>query len=111
MPDVTDRSWFANTATFERFQPFGRVRDNEGSPKVGELQLVGRDTETRALVRCDAQPPDCRQWAHATTPPRRGSACGSAPRGGTSVCARLGAGSVIASMDSTARTAFQPRSA
>jgi hypothetical protein len=69
MPDVTDRSWFANTATFERFQPFGRVRDNEGSPKVGELQLVGRDTETRALVRCDAQRPDCRQWAHATTHP------------------------------------------
>jgi hypothetical protein len=101
MPDVTDRSWFANTATFERFQPFGRVRDSEGSPKVGELQLVGRDTETRALVRCDAQPPDCRQWAHATTHPRRGSACGSARRGGTSVCARLGAGSVIASMDST----------
>jgi hypothetical protein len=31
MPDVTDRSWFANTATFERFRPFGRVRDNERS--------------------------------------------------------------------------------
>jgi hypothetical protein len=102
---------FANTATFERFQPFGRVRDNEGSPKVGELPLVGRDTDTGALVRYNAQPPDCRLWAHAPTHSRRGSACGSARRDRTSGCARLGAGSVIASMDSTARTAFQPRSA
>jgi hypothetical protein len=58
MPDVTDRSWFANTATFERFQPFGRVRDNERSPKERVLPLVGRDTETGSLVRSDAQPPD-----------------------------------------------------
>ena len=49
MPDVTDRSWFANTATFERFQPFGRVRDNERSPKERVLLLVGLDTETAPL--------------------------------------------------------------
>jgi hypothetical protein len=52
-------------ATFERFKPFGRVRDNERSPKEGVLQLVGRDTETGVLVRCDAYPPD---WS-----PREGS--------------------------------------
>ena len=45
MPDVTDRSWFANTATSERFQPFGRVRDNERSPKERVLLPVGLDTE------------------------------------------------------------------
>ena len=44
-------------ATFERFEPFGRVRDMNAAPRR-ELQLVGRDTETSALVRCDAYPPD-----------------------------------------------------
>jgi hypothetical protein len=53
-------------ATFERFQPFGRVRDNERKPTgKGALQLVGRDMETGALVRCDAQPPD---WSASDAP-------------------------------------------
>jgi hypothetical protein len=53
-------------ATFERFQPFGRVRDNERKHTgKGALQLVGRDTETGALVRCDAQPPD---WSASDAP-------------------------------------------
>jgi hypothetical protein len=42
-------------ATFEWFEPFGRVRENERNPKDGVLQLVGRDTKTGALVRYDAQ--------------------------------------------------------
>ena len=65
-------------APFERFEPFGRVRDNEHNPKEevlrydayppdwstqhnpeeAVLQLVGRDTKTGALVRYDAYPPD-----------------------------------------------------
>jgi hypothetical protein len=45
-------------AAFERFEPFGRVRDNERKPREGMLQLVGRDTTTGALVRCDAYPPN-----------------------------------------------------
>jgi hypothetical protein len=52
-------------AAFERFQPFGRVRDNERNPKKGMLQLVGRDTETGTLVRCDAHPPD---WSNERDP-------------------------------------------
>jgi hypothetical protein len=47
-----------------QFQPFGRVKDNERTPKElwvvkpreEALQLVGRDTKTGALVRCDAYP-------------------------------------------------------
>jgi hypothetical protein len=48
----------------ERFQPLGRVRDKKripmewGKPQAGVLQLVGRDSTTRALVRYDAQPPN-----------------------------------------------------
>jgi hypothetical protein len=50
--------------SIERFEAFGRVKDNE--PKSGDnklksgervLQLVGRDTKTGALVRYDARPP------------------------------------------------------
>jgi hypothetical protein len=41
----------------ERFEPFGRVKDNKRKLKDG-LLLVGRDSETRALVRYHAQPPD-----------------------------------------------------
>jgi hypothetical protein len=44
-------------APVERFEPFGRVRDNEHNPKEGVLQLVGRDTKTGALVRYDPPPP------------------------------------------------------
>jgi hypothetical protein len=51
-----------------RFEPFGRVKDNKRRPKdrwpltgrdsgTGVL-LIGRDTETGALVRYHAQPPD-----------------------------------------------------
>jgi hypothetical protein len=45
-------------AALERFEPFGRVRDNEGNPREGMLQLVGRDTAAGTLVRYDAYPPD-----------------------------------------------------
>ena len=45
-------------ATFERFDPLGRVKDDKCKPKEGVLQLVGRDTQTGALVRYNAQPPD-----------------------------------------------------
>jgi len=45
-------------ATFERFEPFGRVRDDERDLREGVLQLVGRDTTTGALVRYDAYPPN-----------------------------------------------------
>jgi hypothetical protein len=38
----------------DRFEPFGRVRDD----KRDDLRLLGRDTETRALVRYHPQPPD-----------------------------------------------------
>jgi hypothetical protein len=47
-----------DAATFERFEPFGRVRNNERDIRDGALQLVGRDTTTGALVRYDAYPPD-----------------------------------------------------
>jgi hypothetical protein len=52
-------------ATFGRFEPFGRVRDNKRKPRAGVLQLVGRDTETGALVSYDAQPPD---WSASAGP-------------------------------------------
>jgi hypothetical protein len=48
----------------EQFQALGRVRDKKRIPKeygiskVGVLQLVGRDTKTRALVRRNAEPTD-----------------------------------------------------
>jgi hypothetical protein len=45
-------------AAFERFEPFGRVRDNERNPREGMLQLVGRDTVAGALIRYDPYPPD-----------------------------------------------------
>lgn len=45
-------------ATLERFEPFGRVRDNKRKPREGELQLVGRDTGNGALVRYNAYPPN-----------------------------------------------------
>jgi hypothetical protein len=44
--------------TFVRFEPFGRVRDNELNPREGVVQLVGRDTDTKALVRYNANPPN-----------------------------------------------------
>jgi hypothetical protein len=53
-------------ATLERFEPFGRVRDNRRKPRDGVLQLVGRDTRTGALVRHDAYPPD---WSERAGPP------------------------------------------
>jgi hypothetical protein len=34
------------------------VKDDKRKPKEGVLQLVGRDTKTRALVRYNAQPPE-----------------------------------------------------
>jgi hypothetical protein len=52
-------------ATVERFQPFGRVRDNKRNPKNGMLELVGRDTRTGALVRHSANPPD---WSASDAP-------------------------------------------
>src|SRR5512133_1656755 len=48
----------------ERFEPFGRVKDNKCKLKDG-LLLVGRDSETRALVRYHAQPPD---WSESEGP-------------------------------------------
>jgi hypothetical protein len=51
--------------TFERFEPFGRVRNSKRKPIGGVLQLVGRNTQTGALVRCDAQPPD---WSASAGP-------------------------------------------
>ena len=42
------------------------MRDNERKPTgKGALQLVGRDTETGALVRCDAYPPN---WSASDGP-------------------------------------------
>ena len=43
--------------SLERFEAFGRVKDNKIKSGEGMLQLVGRDTKTGALVRYDAQPP------------------------------------------------------
>jgi hypothetical protein len=45
-------------ASLQRFEPFGRVKDNKLISGEGALQLLGRDTRTGALVRHDAQPPD-----------------------------------------------------
>jgi hypothetical protein len=42
MPNATDRSWFANTATFERFRPFGRVREVASRHVVCELVVDER---------------------------------------------------------------------
>jgi hypothetical protein len=53
-------------AAFERFEAFGRVRDNnKRNPKNGMLELVGRDTTTGALVRNSANPPD---WSASDAP-------------------------------------------
>jgi hypothetical protein len=55
-------------AILERFQAVGRVRDDESRPKnagKGLLQLIGRDTETGALVRYNAQPPN---WSERKGP-------------------------------------------
>ena len=63
----------------ERFEPFGRVKDNKRRPKDGWLLvgrdgetgvlLVGRDSETGALVRYHAQPPD---WSESEGPEQLG---------------------------------------
>jgi hypothetical protein len=45
-------------ANLERFEPFGRVREDQENLRKGVLQLVGRDTTTSALVRHSAHPPD-----------------------------------------------------
>jgi hypothetical protein len=45
-------------ATFERFKPCGRVKDIEPDHNERVPQLVGRDTETGALVRYYPRPPD-----------------------------------------------------
>jgi hypothetical protein len=62
-------------ASPERFEPFGRVKDNKRRPKDGwrlagrdsetGVLLVGRDSESGALVRCHAQPPD---WSELEGP-------------------------------------------
>ena len=44
--------------SLERFEAFGRVKDNKVKSGEGVLRLVGRDTRTAALVRHDPQPPD-----------------------------------------------------
>jgi hypothetical protein len=49
-------------ASVERFEPFGRMRDDKRNPKEGVLQLVGRDTTTGTLVRHSADPPN---WSPA----------------------------------------------
>jgi hypothetical protein len=53
-------------ATFERFEPFGRVRNNKRKPIRGVLHLVGRNTQTGALVRHNARPP---RWTKREGPP------------------------------------------
>ena len=53
-----------STRASERFEPFGRVKDNKSRLKDGVL-LVGRDSETGALVRYHAQPPD---WPESEGP-------------------------------------------
>jgi hypothetical protein len=57
--------WQLHEATFEQFEPFGRVRDNNRKPDTGVLHLVGRNTKTGALVRYDARPPD---WSASDAP-------------------------------------------
>jgi hypothetical protein len=67
------------------FEPFGRVRDSERTPTgKGALQLVGIDTETSALVRYDAYPPN---WSKRKGPSEYAAL--RIPRGGErspSVC-------------------------
>ena len=57
-------------ASLERFEPFGRVKDNKLKSGEGALQLVGRDTKTGALVRHDAQPPDWPPTLEKTSGPK-----------------------------------------
>jgi hypothetical protein len=45
----------------DRFEAFGRVRDDKNGP-YGLIQLVGRDTQTGALVRHDSEVPDWKPW-------------------------------------------------
>jgi hypothetical protein len=45
-----------DAVSLERFEPFGRVKDNKLKSGEGALHLVGRDTRTGALVRYDVQP-------------------------------------------------------
>jgi hypothetical protein len=52
-------------ASPERFELFGRVRDDKRNPKEGVLHLVGRDTTTGALVRSGALLPD---WSASDAP-------------------------------------------
>jgi hypothetical protein len=52
-------------ATLDRFEPFGRVKDNKRKTKEGVLQLVGRDSKTAALVRYIAQPSN---WSSSRDP-------------------------------------------
>jgi hypothetical protein len=52
----------------ERFEAFGRVKDNKLKSGEGVLKLVGRDTKTGALVRYDAQPPPA-DWPTRPGPP------------------------------------------
>jgi hypothetical protein len=47
--------------TTDQFEPFGRVRDGRASSSR-EVQLVGRDTTTGALVRYTSEPPDWSRW-------------------------------------------------
>jgi hypothetical protein len=49
--------WQLDEGAVRRFEPFGRVKDNKRRLKDGVL-LVGRDSETGALVRYHAEPPD-----------------------------------------------------
>jgi hypothetical protein len=53
--------------SLERFEAFGRVKDNKLKSGEGVLQLVGRDTKTGALVRYDAQPPPA-DWPPRAAP-------------------------------------------
>jgi hypothetical protein len=54
--------------TFERFEPFGRVKDIEPDYNERVLQLVGRDTKTGALVRYYPRSPD---WSRRVDGTRR----------------------------------------
>jgi hypothetical protein len=73
----------------ERFEAFGRVKDNKLKSGEGVLHLVGRDTKTGALVRCDAQPPPTdwpkragpSEYAHWQLHPRHYSSVAESPDG------------------------------
>jgi hypothetical protein len=54
--------------SLQRFEAFGRVKDNKLKSGEGVLHLVGRDTRTGALVRYDAQPPPT-EWPTREGPP------------------------------------------